>query len=67
MDEKYSCETLIKTMREMDVLKLKDEGYTPTYRRTEVTDSLHEMAGFRTDYELTKTRTMKGICRRSKE
>ena len=67
MDEKYSCETLIKTMREMDVLKLKDEGYTPTYRRTEVTDALHEMAGFRTDYELTKTRTMKGICRRSKE
>ncbi len=31
----------------------KEHGYIPCYTRTELTDALHENAGFRTDYELT--------------
>ena len=51
----------------MRVTEIGSEGYIPSYTRTEITDALHEYAGFRTDYEFIKNRTMKGICRKSKE
>jgi transposase len=66
LDEKYTCEEIIGTLREMNMTKLNNEGYIPSYTRTELTDSLHEHAGFRTDYELTTDRSMAGIIRRTK-
>lgn len=66
LKEKYTCEEIIHTLREMDMRKLDDYGYIPNYTRTELTDSLHEKAGFRTDYELTTPKSMAGIIRRSK-
>lgn len=66
LDDKYTCEQLIKTMQGMNMTDVH-EGYIPAYTRTEITDALHENAGFRTDYEIIRRREMKGICRRSKE
>ena len=66
MDEKYTCEEIIKTLREMDVRKVGEHGYIPNYTRTSLTDALHEKAGFRTDYEITTPKSMAGIIRRSK-
>ena len=67
LDEKYSCSRIIKTLRGMDMAELGDEGYIPIYTRTEITDSLHKAAGFRTDYEIIKKRRMKGICSLTKK
>ena len=50
----------------MDTPSVGNDGYIPSYTRTEKTDALHENAGFRTDYELTTKKTMAGIVRRSK-
>ncbi len=66
LEEKYTCEDIITTLREMDVRKLNDYGYIPNYMRTALTDALHENAGFHTDYELMTPKTMAGIIRRSK-
>ena len=66
LEEKYTCEEIIQTLREMNMTKLEKEGYIPSYTRTELTDSLHENAGFRTDYELTTPKSMAGIIRRTK-
>ena len=66
LEEKYTCEDIVTTLREMDVRKLNDYGYIPNYMRTAITDSLHENAGFHTDYELMTPKTMAGIIRRSK-
>jgi hypothetical protein len=66
LDEKYTCENIVTTLRGMDMRKLDDHGYIPNYTRTTLTDALHENAGFRTDYELTTPRSMAGIIRRSK-
>lgn len=66
LDEKYTCEEIIHTLRSMNMRKLADHGYIPCYTRTALTDSLHENAGFRTDYELTTPKSMAGIIRRSK-
>lgn len=64
--EKYTCEEIIKTLREMDVRKVGEHGYIPNYMRTTLTDALHENAEFRTDYEITTPKSMAGIIRRSK-
>ena len=67
LDCRFTCEEIIRTLRNMRVTEIGSEGYIPSYTRTEITDALHEYAGFRTDYEFIKNRTMKGICRKSKE
>ena len=66
LNEKYTCENIIKTLREMNMRKVGEHGYIPCYTRTELTDALHENAGFRTDYELTTEKGMAGIIRRTK-
>ena len=66
LGEKYTCSEIVSTLRSMDVRQLEDHGYIPNYKRTNLTDALHENAGFRTDYEFTTPKSMAGIIRRSK-
>ena len=66
LGEKYTCEEIVSTLRSMDMRQLEDHGFIPNYKRTDLTDALHENAGFRTDYELTTPKSMAGIIRRSK-
>lgn len=63
----YTCEEIVSTLREMRVTRAQDVGYTPSYTRTDLTDILHETAGFRTDYEIIREKLMKGILRKSKK
>ena len=66
LGEKYTCEELIETLRNMNMTSLDKDGYIPSYTHTEVTDALHDNAGFHTDYELTTQKSMAGIIRRTK-
>ncbi len=66
LGEKYTCDEIIKTLRDLDMRKIGEHGYIPAYTRTALTDALHENAGFRTDYELTTPKAMAGIIRRTK-
>lgn len=63
----YTCEEIVSTLREMRLTRAQDVGYTPSYTRTDLTDVLHETAGFRTDYEIIREKLMKGILRKSKK
>ena len=58
---------LLSTLKNMNVTALGNDGYVPSYTRTEFTDILHEMAGFRTDSSLTTQRSMREICRKFKK
>lgn len=53
LNEKYTCEEIVSTLRAMDMMIAPGEGYIPTYARTDITDALHEAFGFRTDYQIT--------------
>lgn len=64
---KYSCEKILQTLREMKVREMLGEGYIPTYTRTELTDELHEAFGFRTDYQIVTKTAMKKIKADSKK
>jgi len=66
LKEKYTCEELISTLKHMNMRKIEGHGYIPCYKRTDITDALHENASFHTDYEITTEKSMAGIIRRSK-
>lgn len=67
LDEKFTCREIIESLREMKVAKASDAGYIPTYTRTALTDTLHEKAGFKTDYCLLTHNTMKKICKKAEK
>ncbi len=57
----HTCEDIVGTIKEMNMLEVPGEGYIPEYTRTDLTDKLHEAFGFRTDYEIISQRNMKKI------
>ena len=61
LDESYTSESVIRTLKEMNMLIAPGEGYIPEYTRTDLTDKLHDIFGFRTDYEIVSQRDMKKI------
>ena len=63
----YTCEEIIRTIREMNMLVMPGEGYIPEYTRTDLTDRLHDLFGFRTDYEIVSQRNMKKILTAAKK
>ena len=63
IEEKYTCEEIINCLREMNLMYVGEEGYIPTYTRTDLTDELHEKYGFRTDYEITTEKKIKKILK----
>ena len=64
---KYTCSELLGTLRSMQVTRLsKESGYIPSYKRTDLTDELHKVFGFRTDYEFISRSTMRSIIKSSK-
>lgn len=67
LNEKYTCEELINTIRSMDMLIAPGEGYIPAYTRTDTTDALHEAFGFRTDYQITSQKNMRKILNQTKK
>lgn len=61
LKDKFTCSEIIQGLVDMNFFELKGEGYTPSYTRTDFTDSLHDAFGFRTDYEITTFSQMKKI------
>lgn len=63
----YPSEQVIDTLRKMDFQRLLRNGYVPVYTRTDITDALHDAAGFRTDYEIVTDKSMKNIIADTKK
>ena len=61
LDYKYTTSQILNTLRNMKVLESKGDGYIPEYTRTDLTDDLHEIFGFRTDYEINTYKDFKKI------
>lgn len=66
LNEKYTVGDIIDTLKSM-ILTLKDGDYIPHYTRTDLTDSLHEKFGFRTDFEIVSEKNLKKICKQTKK
>ena len=66
LEEKFTCSTIINSLRKMNFKLEEGEGYIPIYTRTDFTDALHEVFGFRTDYEIVTLKQMKKIFKLTK-
>ena len=52
LNYKYTNTQIIEKLKDMEVYEEKGSGYSPAYVRDDLTDNLHEVFGFRTDYEI---------------
>ena len=67
LKEKYSSSDIINTLRNMNFLKKEGCGYIPTFKRTNLTDSLHQQFEFRTDTEIVPENVMRKIFKKTKK
>ena len=68
LGEELTCNQILKTLRGMNMTLLsKDSGYIPSYKRTKLTDSLHSVFGFRTDFEFISKASMRRIISKTKK
>lgn len=61
LNYKYTTSQILETLRNMNMLEQKGCGYQPLYERTDLTDELHELFKFNTDYEIVSYKKMKKI------
>jgi len=61
LDEKFTVNQIIDTLKNMNFFKVTGDGYIPTYTRTDLTDAIHDKFGFRTDYQIVTNKEMKKI------
>ncbi|MBO5523371.1 MAG: IS1634 family transposase [Roseburia sp.] len=66
LNSKYTCETLLDTLKSMNFAEIQEQGFIPLYKREAVTDDLHEVCGFRTDYQFITKSKMRTIQKKSK-
>jgi len=66
LDYKYTCETILDTLKAMNFASIEDQGFVPLYERKEITDHLHETCNFRTDFQFITKRQMRTIQKKSK-
>lgn len=62
----YTCETILDTLKSMNFASVQGQGFIPLYKRDKLTDKLHEICSFRTDYEFITKKDMKTIQKKSK-
>lgn len=67
LEYKYTNTEIIEKLREMEVYEEKGTGYSPAYVRNNLTDDLHDVFGFRTDYEITTYEDFKKIFKQLKK
>lgn len=67
LDDKYTCNEMLSTIRNMQMTLLtKNSGYTPSYKRTQLTDHLHQKFRIHTDYEFISKSSMRKTIKDTK-
>ena len=67
----YDCTNfyyqLLPTLQKMDFMKYEGKGYQPVYKRTRVTDAIHEAFGFCTSKQIVPVVKMRNIISQTKK
>lgn len=66
LNYKYTNTMIIDKLRDMEVYEEKSVGYSPAYVRNDLTDDLHEVFGFRTDFEIISYKNFEKIFKQTK-
>ena len=67
LGDSFTCQQILETLRSMHMTLISTAGgYIPSYMRTRITDTLHQVFGFRTDYEIVTKASMRTIIKNTK-
>ena len=61
LNYKYTTSQILGSLRNMNVIEQKGLGFEPIYERTNLTDDLHDIFKFNTDFEIVSYKKMKKI------
>ena len=50
----------------MNFAEIQEQGFIPLYKREAITDDLHDVCGFRTDFQFITKSKMRTIQKKSK-
>ena len=62
----YTCETILDKLKTMNFADVQEQGFMPLYTRDKLTDTLHSVYGFETDFQFITKSQMKTIQKKSK-
>ena len=66
LENTYTCETILDKLKTMNFADVQEQGFMPLYTRDKLTDALHQVCGFETDFQLITKSQMKTIQKKSK-
>ena len=66
LDYSYTCETILTKLKSMNFADIQEQGFIPLYTRNKLTDALHKIFSFDTDFEFITKSQMKTIQKKSK-
>ena len=66
LNYEYSCEELLDALKAMNFAGIQEQGFIPLYKRETITDALHDVCSFRTDYQFITKSKMRTIQKKSK-
>ncbi len=66
LSSEYTTDQILDTLKDMNALHTPSEGFIPTFKRTELTDKLFEISGFRLDTEIIMFKRLKSIIAQTK-
>ena len=67
LNEQYTSSQIIETLKKFDFKNENDVGYSPSYTRTDLTDLLHIVFGFNTDFEIIENKNFIKIINQTKK
>lgn len=66
LSKKFTPDQILATLKDFNFADIQSQGFMPLYSREPITDALHEVCGFRTDFQLIRKSNMREILKRSK-
>lgn len=66
LESKYTSDEILSTLKAMNFVSIAEQGFVPAYSRKALTDDLHKVCGFQTDYQFITKSKMKEIQKQSK-
>lgn len=67
LDKQYTCPEILDTLRKFAFADVMGQGFMPAYEVTKLTDELHRISGFDTDFEFITKSKMRSIQKKSKQ
>lgn len=62
----FTCETILHKLKTVNFADIQEQGFIPLYTRDKLTDALHEICGFGTDFKFITKSQMRTIQKKSK-